>query len=567
MDISIKAKKNIFYLWLLVVPVGIMLVYLYLPSEPIDWGIYLSFVVLGLLAALFPFFIGGSTLFLTQWVTLAIFMKYGVLAELIAMQIAILPLVFHMKITNDTKYKMYYSSFMFFTISVISGLVVMLLGFEIGTLDIKSVVLYGTIYGMLNVVLNHVILYTREVVTGLKPIFFTKDFLWDIICLFITLPFAISLYMLESQLGYISLLLLGIPFFIITLLIRMYNDSERVNEDLTSASEFGHELADQRSSAEIFDLFMERITKMFPLDSAYIIDIVNDKFLILRAFEDEENKEVSCSHEEIKYSLIGRAYEKGSPILYNKQAEWMFMRPPFLALDMQSAMAVPIYRNSKIEGILVLASRHKYAFESYQLNIVHLLCSYFAVSLEKARFVRETVAKSEICELTKLYNYRYLDKQLEKEMDKLSLGVFKTLSLIMLDIDKFKSVNDTYGHHSGNLLLQEFARILKEEIGKEGTVGRYGGEEFVVILPNYTKFQAMNLAERLRHKIEHTPFIVEKDLSEIATEEIIFITASIGVSSAPDDSDEGGSLIRNADRALYIGAKQAGRNRVAEYVK
>lgn len=136
-----------------------------------------------------------------------------------------------------------------------------------------------------------------------------------------------------------------------------------------------------------------------------------------------------------------------------------------------------------------------------------------------------------------------------------------------MDIDKFKAVNDTYGHHSGNIILQDFANIVKQEIGSNGTVGRYGGEEFVVLLPNYSKLQAMNVAEQLRKKIEQTPFIVPLDLGEITRDEIIFITASIGVSSAPEDSDEGMSLLRNADRALYIGAKQAGRNRVAEYVK
>lgn len=243
------------------------------------------------------------------------------------------------------------------------------------------------------------------------------------------------------------------------------------------------------------------------------------------------------------------------------------MKPPFLTLDMQSVMCVPIYRNQTIEGVLILASREKHAFQAYQLKIVHLLCSYFAVSVEKANYVRDAVAKSEICELTKIHNYRYLDRQIDIDMKKLSAGVYHSLSLIMLDIDKFKEVNDSYGHHSGNLILQEFAQIIKAEIGPNGTVGRYGGEEFVVILPNYTKLQAMRIAEQLRLKIEQTPFIVQLDLADVSRDEIIFITASIGVSSAPDDSEEGMSLIRNADRALYIGAKQAGRNRVAEYVK
>ncbi|MEK4486621.1 sensor domain-containing diguanylate cyclase [Psychrobacillus sp. FSL H8-0484] len=567
MDISKKAKQNIFFMWLLVVPIGTFLVYRFASSKPIEWDLYFYYVVLALLTTIFPFFIAGATMILVQWVNLALFLNYGILAELVAMQLCLIPLIYHMKINKETRYKLYYSSFMFFVISVACGSFVIWLGYDIGTLVIKDVVIYGSIYAFLSIILNHVLLYVRQVATGLKPDFFTKDFAWDVICTMITLPFGISLFFLESYVGAIAFVLLGVPFLMITLLIRMYNDSEKVNADLNKASEFGHELAERMTGKEIIDMFIERIANMFPMNSAYIVDNINNQFVILRAIEDGVNKEIKFSHEDIKHSLAGNGYKKGYPILYNKQSEWIHMKPPFLTLDMQSVMCVPIYRNQTIEGVLILASREKHAFQAYQLKIVHLLCSYFAVSVEKANYVREAVAKSEICELTKIHNYRYLDRQIDIDMKKLSAGVYHSLSLIMLDIDKFKEVNDSYGHHSGNLILQEFAQIIKAEIGPNGTVGRYGGEEFVVILPNYTKLQAMRIAEQLRLKIEQTPFIVQLDLADVSRDEIIFITASIGVSSAPDDSEEGMSLIRNADRALYIGAKQAGRNRVAEYVK
>lgn len=567
MDISQKAKKVIFFMWLLVVPVGICLVYWLSPTKPNDWDNYIFYLILALLTTIFPFFIAGTVMVLVQWVNLAIFLKFGILAELITMQLCIIPIVYHMKVTKETRYKMYYNSFMFFLISIICGSVVLWMGYDIGTLVINDILLYGSIYMLLNISLNHLFLHFREVFTGLNPKFITKDLGWDFICLIITLPFGISIYILEGYIGSMAFILLGVPFLAITILIRMYSDSEKVNADLNKASEFGHQLADRMTSTEILDMFLKRLSDMFPFDVGYIIDNVDDNFFVLRAREDGENKELEFGHDDIKYSLAGKGYEKGEPILYNKQTEWSHIKPPFLADNMQSVMCVPIYRNQKIEGVLVLAAREKFAFETYQLKIVHLLCSYFAVSLEKARYVREAVEKSEVCELTKINNYRYLDKQLKLEMERLASGFYKTISLIMMDIDKFKGVNDTYGHHAGNIILQEFAKIIKDEIGPNGTVARYGGEEFVILLPNYTKLQAKNIAEQLRRKIEQTPFIVPLDLGEVVREEIVFITASIGVSTAPEDSDEGMSLLRNADRALYIGAKQAGRNRVAEYVK
>ena len=567
MNFSKKAQRIMFALWLLFVPAGTLLMYLNSPTKPGDWEGYGAFLLLALLSSIFPFFIAGTTFVLVIWVQIAIFLKFGILAELISMQICMIPLMYHLKISRDSLFKYFYNSFMFFSLSILIGTLVISLGYEVGSINIKDVIIYGSIFAISYLIINHLFLFFREYLCNMNPIFFSKDFYWELACLFITLPFGLGLYLFEHSTGITALWLLGLPLLSITLLIRMYSDSEKVNADLNVASEFGHQLAERMTTNEILDMFLRRLSDMFPFDVGYIIDNVDNNFFILRAREDGENKELEFVHEDIKYSLAGKGYEKGEPILYNKQKEWTHMKPPFLADDMQSVMCVPIYRNQKIEGVLILAAREKFAFESYQLKIIHLLCSYFAVSLEKARYVKEAVEKSEVCDLTKIYNYRYLDKQLKLDMEKLNKGAIRTVSLIMMDIDKFKGVNDTYGHHSGNIILQEFAKIIKEEIGTSGTVARYGGEEFVILLPNYSKLQALNIAEQLRRKIEQTPFIVPVDLGEVSREEIIFITASIGVSTAPEDSDEGMSLLRNADRALYIGAKQAGRNRVAEDVR
>ena len=556
-----------FTLWLIFVPLGTLLVYLYSPTKPSDWEGYWAFLLLALLSSIFPFYIARTAFVLVIWVQIAIFLKYGILAELISMQICMIPLMYHLKITRDSLYKYYFNSFMIFSLSIFSGILVIALGYEMGTSNINEVILYGSIFAISYLIVNHLFLYFREYLCKMNPVFFSKDFYWEFSCLFITLPFGLGLYLFEQSTGYTALWLLGLPLLSISLVIRMYSDSEKVNADLNAASEFGHQLAERMTSTEILDMFLKRMSDLFPSDTSYIVDNIEGNFFVLRARENGKNVKLKFAPDDIKFSLSGKVYEKGEPLLYNKQSEWVHMKPPFLSDDIQSVICVPIYRNRKIEGVLVLAARQKFAFESYQLKIVHLLCSYFAVSLEKARYVKEAVEKSEVCDLTKIHNYRFLDKQLKLDMSKLTNGAYSTVSLIMMDIDKFKMVNDTYGHHSGNIILQKFAKIIKEEIGTNGTVARFGGEEFVILLPNYSKLQAFNIAEQLRRKIEQTPFIVPVDLGEVSREEIIFITASIGVSTAPEDSDEGMSLLRNADRALYIGAKQAGRNRVAEYVR
>ena len=104
----------------------------------------------------------------------------------------------------------------------------------------------------------------REVFTGQKPKFFTKDFGWDLMGLLMTLPFGLSLYFLQSYIGTSAFWLLGVPFILITLLIRFYSDSEKVNSDLNKASEFGHELAERMTGKEIIDMFIDTNCQYVP---------------------------------------------------------------------------------------------------------------------------------------------------------------------------------------------------------------------------------------------------------------------------------------------------------------
>src|SRR5690606_13914561 len=168
--------------------------------------------------------------------------------------------------------------------------------------------------------------------------------------------------------------------------------------------------------------------------------------------------------------IAGNVIVTNTPVVYQKKSQWKEIVTGYIPVDAESIMCTPVARNNKIEGVLVLASKKKYAYVSHQLQILDILSTYFAVSLEKAGYVQKAIAKSERCGLTKLYNYRYLDEALEKCMNKVKSGELENLSLVMMDIDHFKSINDTYGHQSGNDILIELARLLEAEVGDEGTV-------------------------------------------------------------------------------------------------
>jgi diguanylate cyclase (GGDEF)-like protein len=205
-----------------------------------------------------------------------------------------------------------------------------------------------------------------------------------------------------------------------------------------------------------------------------------------------------------------------------------------------------------VAGVLRVGGLPGPIFTREDLRLLDILSSFASLSLENAFLfsqVQETALRDG---LTGLWTHRALNDQLDAEL--LEASRFdQPLSIILMDVDHFKSINDTYGHQAGDQVLQGFAQVLLRNVRNIDFVARYGGEEFVVLLLQTPAAEAIATAEKIRRDLEAQRFDVGG--------KIISITGSFGVSTFSDDAASAQQLMRFADQRMYA-AKKAGRNQV-----
>ncbi len=219
-------------------------------------------------------------------------------------------------------------------------------------------------------------------------------------------------------------------------------------------------------------------------------------------------------------------------------------------LSMPGTLEVPIsYRNTVIGVLVIEDDRNSRNWEDEELLMVKTVSDQLSVAISHARLFRQVQTQAMTDALTGLFNHGYFQERLDRET-KLADRNNDQVSLILLDLDHLKHINDTHGHRTGDAALCHVASIMKATVREVDVCARYGGEEFVVILPQCDRASAIEVAERLRQSISSRPFGIAEQ-----------VTASIGVATYPSGAKNKEELIEMADRAMYL-AKAAGRNRV-----
>ncbi|MDX6257816.1 MAG: hypothetical protein QOJ11_4150 [Frankiales bacterium] len=221
----------------------------------------------------------------------------------------------------------------------------------------------------------------------------------------------------------------------------------------------------------------------------------------------------------------------------------------------QALIAVPLRASGRVTGVLGLYDKETAggpgSFDRGDLETIRTFASQATVAIDNVLLHQEAQRLSITDGLTGLWNYRYFTMTFAKEIER-SSRFGRPLALLLLDLDKFKDVNDNYGHQRGDSVLIELATRVKAEIREVDTLARYGGEEFVLVLPETDAAGAAGAAQRICEVVRHRPFHHDG-------EEPLAITVSVGVSVFPTHGSSAATLMRNADTALYA-AKDAGRD-------
>lgn len=222
----------------------------------------------------------------------------------------------------------------------------------------------------------------------------------------------------------------------------------------------------------------------------------------------------------------------------------------------------PLISEGKLLGSIVTKSTDN-ILSAKEISYLEQLTNQTATTISRANVYAEILKHATLDALTGFNNRRQLEERIKQEVSSAKRQK-RNLCAIMTDVDFFKSANDTYGHAVGDLVLKTIARVIKMQLRDYDIAGRYGGEEFSIILPYTNLSEAQMVAERLRKAVEKTKIDISKVNSDV-TEKNIGVTISLGVAEYSPDDDEN-TLLQKADKALYK-AKENGRNRVESYEK
>lgn len=313
-------------------------------------------------------------------------------------------------------------------------------------------------------------------------------------------------------------------------------------------------MLNEESSKLLSSLNIDVIVKNL-IDGAYRIAPSAIAFFGGKGYEFEILHQKGLPHQDKKIfnlrgTLLDMASKNKEPVYLSDVRNYRSPIMPFKTDNIGSLFVLPMLYERDLLGMLALLLEKTNALSPHQIELLEVLGNQASTSIANAKFHAEIKRLAITDGLTGLFNHRHFQERLTQEFKRLE-RFSESISLLLIDIDHFKKINDTYGHPVGDSVLKDVADKIRKTIRNIDIPARYGGEEFAVVLLGTDTKGAMNMAERLRKTVMDTTFSADN--------KTFHVTISIGISTYPDGIKRKEELIEKADKALYH-AKRSGRN-------
>lgn len=308
----------------------------------------------------------------------------------------------------------------------------------------------------------------------------------------------------------------------------------------------------------ILRVIMDRAQRLIRSE-AWALLLLEDAAQELRyvAVKGKKEKDFKNFRLRVGEGAAGWVGKTGKPLMINdfgKQRRFAREMELITRAKIRSLLCVPIVNKRRTIGVLEVINRlDRKPFEDKDRDMLRKLADQAAIALERAHLYERMSNLAVTDDLTKLYNFRYLDQTLDHEIKRCQ-RYSSVLSIIFFDMDYFKEVNDTHGHLMGSKVLVEVGRLLLENLRTVDIIARYGGDEFVVVLPETDVQTAVRITQRLQRGLRAAEFLKEDGLN-------IRLTASFGIAGYPEHAQSKRDLVRLADQAMYL-AKNSGRDQI-----